>query len=81
MIDEYVQYRSIIPFLFVNGKSREEVYIEMSSVYSNEYSLTTKMYMWFNKFSSGRTPIMNKNKPSRSIEIDTKISENLLEIV
>ena len=78
---ESVQYRSVIHFLFLKGKNREEVLSELSAVYHHECPSRATIYRWFNHFQSGRTSVVDDEKPGRPCEIDEKITEKMKTIV
>jgi len=65
----------------MKGKSRDEVIVELKSVYADESSSRATIYRWFNYFQSGRTYIFVGKSPGRPIEIDEKITESLKKIV
>lgn len=78
---ESVQYRSVIRFLFLKGKSREEIIAELSAVYGDECPSKATIYRWFNSFRDGRTSVLDEEKPGRPGEIAEGISGRLKIIV
>ena len=71
----------VIRFLFLKGKHREDVLSELSAVYQDECPSRATIYRWFNHFKSGRTSVVDDEKPGRPCEIDEKITEKLQAIV
>jgi len=64
---EKEQYRSVIRFLFLDGKTCEEIKEKLHTVYKdNAPSITTIRY-WYNKFK--RTSIFDEERPGRPIEV------------
>jgi len=71
---ESVQYRSIIRFLYLKGKSRDEIQVELNDVYGERSkSLPTKK-RYFNEFKAGRTSVVDIEKSKRPCEINEKIT-------
>ena len=52
---ESVQYRSIIRFLYLNGKSRDEILVELNDVYGEQSPSLPTIKRWFNEFKAGIT--------------------------
>ena len=65
----------------MNGKRRDEVIVELKSVYADESPPRARIYRWFNYFQSGRTSVFVGKSPWMPIEIDEKITESLKESV
>lgn len=78
---ESVQYRSVIRFLFLKGKSREEIRVELNAVYGEESPSEATIKRWFNDFKRGRTSVIDQQKCGRPSEIDEKITEKLEKII
>jgi len=58
----------VIRFLFLDGKSCEEIKEKLHVVYKdNAPSMTTIRY-WYNKFKCGRTSIFDEERPGHPIE-------------
>ena len=72
MVLEDIQYRSVIRFLFMKGKSREQVQVELNGVYGVECPSKATMYRWYNMFQSGRISVADEKKSGRPVEIDEK---------
>jgi len=58
---EKKQYRSVIRFLFLEGKSRSEIKERLDAVYSSPSMGTVKN--WFNEFQRGRTSAFDEPRP------------------
>mgnify|MGYP003461250231 FL=1 len=78
---ENVQYRSVIRFLLMKGKSREEIFVELSSVYGEESPSISTVKRWFNYFRDGRTSVFDEEKSGRSLEIGEEIAKKLTKIM
>ena len=78
---ENVQYRSVIRFLLMKGKSREEIFVELSSVYGEESSSISTVKRWFNHFRDDRTSVFDEEKSGRPREIGEEIAKKLKKIV
>jgi histone-lysine N-methyltransferase SETMAR len=78
---ESVQYRSVIRFLFLKGKNREEIRSDLSTVYGDQCPSQATIYRWYNDFKSGRTSVVDEDKPGRPSEISEGIAEKLTKII
>ena len=70
---ESVQYRSVIRFLYLKGKSREEIQVELN-VYGEQSPSLATIKRWFNDFKAGRTSVVDMEKSGRPSEINEKIT-------
>ena len=68
-IMEKEQYRSMIRFLFLDGKSCEEIKEKLHVVYKDNASSMTTIRYWYNKFKRGLTSIFDEERPDRPIEV------------
>ncbi|KYN10214.1 Histone-lysine N-methyltransferase SETMAR [Trachymyrmex cornetzi] len=75
---EKEQYRSVIRFLFLDGKTREEIKTKLDSVYGNSSPFMTTVRYWFNKFKRGRSSVFNEERPGRPTDV---ITEEIVEKV
>jgi len=78
---ESVQYRSVIRFLYLKGKSREEIQVELNDVYGEQSPSLATIKRWFNDFKAGRTSVVDMEKSGRPSEINEKITAQLHEII
>ena len=69
-----VQYRSIMWFLYLKGKSRYEIQVEVNNVYGEQSPSLPTIKRWFNEFKARRTSIVD-------MEINEKITSKLKEII
>ena len=69
---EKEQYRSVIRFLFLDGKTCEEIKIKLHAVYKDDAPSMTTIRFWFNEFKRGRTSIFDEKRPGRPIEVTTE---------
>ena len=56
---ESVQYRSIIRFLYLKGKSRDEIQMEFNDFYGEQSPTLPTIKRWFNEFKAGRTFVVD----------------------
>lgn len=68
---EKVQYRSVIRFLFLDGKTCQEIKEKLEAVYGNLSPSMTTIRYWFNEFKRGRTSVLDEERPGRPIEVTT----------
>ncbi|KAG5345034.1 SETMR methyltransferase, partial [Acromyrmex heyeri] len=69
---EKEQYRSVIRFLFLDGKTCEEIKTKLDAVYGNSsLSMTTVRY-WFNEFKRGRSSVFDEERPGRPADVVTE---------
>jgi len=66
------QYRSVIRFLFLDGKTYEEIKEKLHAVYKNNVPSITTIRYWYNEFKRGRTSIFDEERPDRPIEVTTE---------
>jgi len=57
---EKEQYRSVIRFMFLEGKSRSEIKERLDGVYGDSSPLLKN---WFNEFQRGRTSVFDEPRP------------------
>ena len=60
---EKEQYRSVIRFLFLEGKSRSEIKERLDAVYGDSSPSMATVKNWFNEFQRGRTSVFNEPRP------------------
>lgn len=78
---ESVQYRSVIRFLYLKGKSRDEIQVELNAVYGEQSPSLATIKRWFNEFKAGRTSVVDVEKSGRPCEINETITSRLEEII
>ena len=66
---EKEQYRSVIRFLYLDGKTCKEIKVKLEGVYKDHASSMTTIRYWFNDFQPGRTSVFDKERPGRPIEV------------
>ncbi|GAB1864078.1 Mos1 transposase HTH domain-containing protein [Camponotus japonicus] len=69
---EKKQYRSVIRFLLLDGKTCEEIKVTLHAIYKDHASSMTTIRYWFNEFKHGRTFVFDEECPGRPIEVTTK---------
>ncbi|XP_067212978.1 histone-lysine N-methyltransferase SETMAR-like [Linepithema humile] len=67
---EKEQYRSMIRFLFLDGKTCEEIKVKLHVVYKDHAPSMITIRYWFNEFKRGRTSVFDEERPGRPIEMD-----------
>ncbi|KAG5342870.1 SETMR methyltransferase, partial [Acromyrmex heyeri] len=72
------QYRSAIRFLFLNGKTCEEIKTKLDAVYGNSSPSMTTVRYWFNEFKRGRSSVFDEERPGRPADV---ITEEIVEKV
>lgn len=60
---EKEQYRSVIRFLFLSGKTCEEIKPILDGVYGTHSPSRTTVYHWFAEFRRGRTSVFDEPRP------------------
>ena len=60
---EKEQYRSVIRFLFLEGKSRSEIKQRLDAVYGDSSPSEATVKNWFNEFRRGRTSVFDEPRP------------------
>jgi histone-lysine N-methyltransferase SETMAR len=68
---EKEQYRSVIRFLYLDGKTCEEIKERLVAVYKDHAPSMTTIRYWFNEFKRGRTSVLDEERPGRPIEVTT----------
>ena len=64
---EKEQYRSVIRFLFLEGKWRSEFKERLDPVYEDSSPSMTTVKNWFNEFQRGRTSVFDEPGLQRRI--------------
>ncbi|KAG5345380.1 SETMR methyltransferase, partial [Acromyrmex charruanus] len=77
---EKEQYRSVIRFLFLDGKTCEEIKTKLDAVYGNSSPSMTTVKYWFNEFKRGRSSVFEKRQAARHtwLEIVEKVYDMIL---
>jgi len=60
---EKEHYRSVIRFLFLEGKSRSEIKERLDAVYGDCSPSMATVKNWFNEFQRGRTSVFDEPRP------------------
>jgi len=60
---EKEQYRSVIQFLFLEGKSRSEIKERLDAAYGDPSPSMTTVKNWFDDFQRGRTSVFDEPRP------------------
>ena len=67
-----IEYRSVIKFYFLLGKSADETLNDMKIVYKENCPSKATLYYWLRQFKSGREDVHDEKSHRRP----TEISEN-----
>ena len=59
---ESVQYQNIIQFLYLKGKSRDEIQVELNDVHGEQSPPLPTIKRRFNEFKAGRTSVVDMEK-------------------
>lgn len=79
---EKEQYRSVIRFLFLDGKKCEEIREKLIEVYKDQSPSMSTIRYWFIEFKRGRTSVFDENRPGRQTEVSTdEIVDKIHDIV
>jgi len=78
---ESVQYRSVIRFLYLKSKGRDEIQVELNDVYDERSPSLSTIKCWFNEYKAGRMSVVNMEKSGRPCETNEKIMSKLEEII
>ena len=62
----------MIRFLFLDGKTCEEIKTKLDAVYGNSSSSITTVRYWFNEFKRGRSSVFDKECPGRPADVITE---------
>ncbi|XP_018375304.1 PREDICTED: histone-lysine N-methyltransferase SETMAR-like [Trachymyrmex cornetzi] len=65
------QYRSVICFLFLDGKTCEEIKT-LDAVYGNSSPSMTTVRYWFNEFKRGRLSVSYEERPGHPADVVTE---------
>jgi len=60
---EKEQYRSVIRFLFLEGKSRSEIKERLDAVYGDSSHSMATVKNWLSEFQRGRTSVFDEPRP------------------
>lgn len=76
-----IEYRSVIKFFVLQGKSCKDIFDQLETTYQNDApSLTTVKY-WVREFKGGRTSVFDDPREGRPQEISDSTDEKLMDIV
>ncbi|KAG5310832.1 SETMR methyltransferase, partial [Acromyrmex insinuator] len=79
---EKEQYRSVIRFLFLDGKTCEEIKTKFDAVYENSSPSMTIVRYWFNKFKRDRSSVFDEERSGRPADVVTeKIVEKIHDMI
>jgi len=62
----------VIRFLFLDGKTCEEIKVKLQAVYKDHATSLTTIGYWVNEFKRGRTSVFDEERPGRPIEVSTE---------
>lgn len=78
---EKEQYRAVIRFLFLEGKTFTEIKQRLDAVYKDHAPLMATVIYWTNEFKRGRTSVFDEERPKEltDVEMFNKIRDIVLE--
>jgi len=77
---EKEQYRSVIRFLFLEGKSRSEIKERLDAVYGDSSPSMATIKNWFNEFQRGRTSVFDSTEDNVTKVHDLVLADCRLKI-
>lgn len=80
-IMEAIQYRSVIRYLVLKQKTAVEIFEDLKKTYGNDAPGHTTVKYWVREFKTGRTTVVDDERPGRPQEIPDSISDSLSQIV
>ncbi|XP_070851595.1 protein GVQW3-like [Drosophila suzukii] len=69
---EKEQYRSVIRFLFLEGKWRSEIKERLDAVYGDSSPSRATVKNWLNEFQRGRTSVFGEPRPGATKTVTTE---------
>ena len=72
--------RSVILFLFWNGKTCEEIKVKLHAVYKDHAPSRTTIRYWFNEVKHGWTSVFDEKRPGHPIEVTTVLPDRRVKI-
>ena len=69
---EKEQYRSVIRFLFLDGKTCEEIKAKLDVIYRDILPSMTTVRYWFNEFKRGHTFVFDEKHLGRPADVVTE---------
>ncbi|XP_070855320.1 protein GVQW3-like [Drosophila suzukii] len=69
---ENEQYRFVIRFIFLEGKSRSEIKERLDAVYGDSSPSMTTVKNWFNEFQRGRSSVFDEPRPGAPKTVTTE---------
>ncbi|XP_018310413.1 putative uncharacterized protein FLJ37770, partial [Mycetomoellerius zeteki] len=63
---------SVIRFLFLDGKTCEEIKTKLDAIYENPSPSMTTVRYWFNEFKRGRSSVFDEERPGHPADVVTE---------
>ena len=60
-----VEYRAVIRYLYLKGKTGQEIHCELTNVYGSSASSYAQVKFWVGEFKRGRTSLEDENRSGR----------------
>jgi histone-lysine N-methyltransferase SETMAR len=76
-----IEYRSVIKFFVLQGKTSSEIHELLQSTYQRDAPSLSTVKNWVNAFRGGRTSVFDDDREGRPQEISDNVDEKLLKIV
>ena len=77
-----VEYRAVIRYLYLKGKTGNEIYDEFADVYGSSAPSYAQVKFWVGEFKRGRTSLEDEARSRRPLDAtDEKICKNVRDLV
>ena len=60
-----VEYRTVIRYLYLKGKTGQEIHCELTNVYGSSAPSYAQVKVWVGEFKSGRTSLEDETRSGR----------------
>ena len=63
-----VEYRAVIRYLYLKGKSSQEIHCDLNNVYGSSVPSYAQVKFWVGEFKRGRTSLEDEARSGRSLD-------------
>ena len=63
-----VEYRAVIRYLYLKGKTGKEIHGELADVYGSSARYSAQVKFWVGEFKRGRTSLENEARSRRPLD-------------
>ena len=71
-----VEYRAVIQYLYLKGKTGQEIHCELTNVYGSSAPSYAQVKFWFGEFKRGRTSLEDENRSGRPSDATDEVMCN-----